>query len=123
MNKKKEVLTTAVKAVLLIVLTLTFARGTLAMINMTLHKSRSQGIDLNLREISRVELRKHDGSDESIPIYLAYEGRVYDVSEGREYYKKGGVYHYLAGKDSTVELNIAGGSIIKRKYPVIGRLE
>lgn len=68
------------------------------------------------------ELKKYDGTDPNLPIYLALDGNVYDVTKGKEFYEVGGSYHSLAGKDSSLELNIVGGDIIKRKYPVIGRL-
>lgn len=76
----------------------------------------------NLKTFTLTQLKEFDGTDESKPIYLAMDGYVYDVTAGKEYYKVGGVYHYLAGKDSTNELNIAGGGIIKTKYKIIGRL-
>jgi predicted heme/steroid binding protein len=34
------------------------------------------------------ELKQHDGSDPSIPLYLALVGKVYDVSAGRKTYVK-----------------------------------
>ncbi|KAI8881053.1 cytochrome b5 [Backusella circina FSU 941] len=46
------------------------------------------------------ELAKYDGSDASLPLYLAIDGDVYDVSEGRGWYGKGGSYHHFAGKDA-----------------------
>ncbi len=76
----------------------------------------------NLKTFTEEELKKYDGTDPKMPIYIGMEELVYDVTEGREYYQTDGVYHYLAGKDSTTELKIAGGGIIKRKYKVIGRL-
>lgn len=67
------------------------------------------------------ELVKYDGSDENLPIYLVYEGYVYDVSSGGDdFYKPGEAYHFLVGKDSTQLLKIFGGDIIKRKYKVVG---
>lgn len=68
------------------------------------------------------ELSKYDGTDPSLPIYLALDGDVYDVSPGKEYYKLGGSYHILAGKDASEQLHFAGGSIIKRKYKIVGKL-
>lgn len=76
----------------------------------------------NVRQFTLRELNKFDGSDPALPIYLAFSGNVYDVTSGKSYYQPGGVYHYLAGRDASVELHIAGGEIIKRKYPVVGRL-
>ena len=69
------------------------------------------------------ELSQFDGSDPSKPIYIGLNGLVYDVSAGRNYYETNGSYHYLAGKDSSNDLNMIGGDIIKRKYPVVGKLK
>lgn len=68
------------------------------------------------------ELSKYDGSDPTKPIYLGLNGYVYDVTEGRKFYETNGTYHYLAGKDSSEELNLIGGDIIVRKYKVIAKL-
>ncbi len=62
------------------------------------------------------------GSGKYQQILLAFEGNIYDVSSGSAYYAPGGAYHFLAGTDATVMLRIAGGSIVKQKYPVIGTL-
>ena len=77
---------------------------------------------VGLPQFSATDLRAFDGSDDSKPIYMAVDGKVYDVSSGREFYKKGGVYHYLAGKDSTADLKPVGTDIITNKYPIIGTL-
>lgn len=74
------------------------------------------------RTFTLEELAQYNGTDSEKPIYLALNGLVYDVSGGREYYETGGSYHWLAGKDSSKDLNLIGGDIIKRKYPVIGKL-
>ena len=76
----------------------------------------------NLTEFSLEELAKFDGTDPQKPIYIGMNGLVYDVTEGRNYYEPNGSYHFLAGKDSSDQLNLIGGDIIKRKYPVIGKL-
>lgn len=73
----------------------------------------------NLPQISQTEIAKHNGSNDS-PIYIALNGLVYDVTAGKEFYIPSGPYHYLAGKDSSKELNLIGGNLIKNKYPVIG---
>lgn len=66
-------------------------------------------------------IKEFDGTDLSKPVLIAYDGYVYDVSVGRDtFYNVGKDYHYLAGKDSTVELNIVGGNIIKTKYKIVG---
>ncbi|KAJ1345242.1 hypothetical protein BSLG_000756 [Batrachochytrium salamandrivorans] len=46
-------------------------------------------------------LAKYDGSDPSLPIYIAIKGIIYDVTEGRSYYGKKGSYEFFAGKDAT----------------------
>lgn len=77
----------------------------------------------NLPEYTVEQLTAYDGSDSSKPIYIGLNGLVYDVTAGSSFYKVGGSYHFLAGKDSSKELNLIGGDIIKRKYPVIGILK
>lgn len=69
------------------------------------------------------QLKKYNGNDPSLPIYLVLDGYVYDITKGKEFYVPGAPYHYLAGRDSSVELHMVGGDIIKRKYPIVGRLE
>lgn len=67
------------------------------------------------------ELAMYDGTDSSKPIYLALDGYVYDISDGREdFYGPGEAYHELAGKDSSVLLQIFGGDIIRGKYQIVG---
>jgi len=78
--------------------------------------------DNTLITISLTELAQFDGTDDNKPIYIGMNGYVYDVSAGRDYYKVGGAYHYLAGKDSSNELNLIGGDIIARKYKIIAKL-
>ena len=68
------------------------------------------------------ELARHEGSDASLPIYIGLDGYVYDVTSGKEYYGPKGIYHALAGKDSSETLHFFGGDIIKQKYPVIATL-
>ncbi len=75
------------------------------------------------KEYSLEELKKFDGTDPNLPILLALDGLVYDVTLGKDFYQPGGPYHDLAGKDSSVQLNLFGGRIIKSKYPVIGKLK
>jgi len=49
------------------------------------------------------QLAKYDGSDPDPlkPVLLAYDGIVYDVTEGRRIYGPGGGYHQFAGRDAT----------------------
>ena len=68
------------------------------------------------------DLASYNGMDPALPIYIGLNGLVYDVSAGRKFYESGASYQYLAGKDSSKDLNMIGGDIIARKYPVIARL-
>lgn len=45
-------------------------------------------------------LAKYDGSDPNMPVYLAIDGDVYDVSANRRTYGPGGGYHLMAGVDA-----------------------
>jgi predicted heme/steroid binding protein len=74
----------------------------------------------SLPTFTKESLALYDGTDTSLPIYIAYEGNVYDVTEGKRFYEPGGAYHFLAGTDGTTMLRVAGGSIIKEKYPIVG---
>ena len=59
-------------------------------------------VELPKRDIWTIEqLQEFNGDDETKPIILGIEGKVYDVSKGKDYYGKDGGYHGLAGKDST----------------------
>ncbi|KAH8118492.1 cytochrome b5 [Phellopilus nigrolimitatus] len=54
----------------------------------------------NQRLFSEAGLSNFDGGDPKKPIYLAIDGDVYDVSEGRRTYGPGGSYHFMAGRDA-----------------------
>lgn len=77
---------------------------------------------VELKTFHNADLAPYNGNDPNKPIYIGFDGLVYDVSSGKFFYDSSGVYHYLAGRDSTKELNVFGGTIIKQKYPVIGKL-
>uniref|UniRef100_A0A131YVR6 Cytochrome b5 domain containing protein n=1 Tax=Rhipicephalus appendiculatus TaxID=34631 RepID=A0A131YVR6_RHIAP len=47
------------------------------------------------------ELARYDGSGDSLGLYLAVLGRVYDVSKGAEHYRPGGGYSQFAGRDAS----------------------
>lgn len=75
----------------------------------------------NLPTYTSNDLEKYNGDDPNKPVYLAFNGFVYDITPGRSiFYNPGMSYHYLAGRDSTSELNVFGGAIIKHKYKIVG---
>lgn len=47
------------------------------------------------------ELAKYDGSNPKLPIYLAVNGTIFDVSAGAQTYGPGGSYHAFAGHDAS----------------------
>lgn len=47
------------------------------------------------------ELALYNGTDPSLPIYLAINGTIFDVSASPAFYGPGGSYHFFAGKDGT----------------------
>ncbi|KAI9262172.1 cytochrome b5-like heme/steroid binding domain-containing protein, partial [Phascolomyces articulosus] len=49
---------------------------------------------------SEEQLRRYDGSNPNLPIYLAVDGDVFDVSDGAGWYGRGGSYNHFAGKDA-----------------------
>ena len=73
-----------------------------------------------LPEFNVDTLAVFDGTDASLPIYVAFEGSIYDVTEGKKFYGPDGHYHFLAGTDGTKLLKVFGGSTIQEKYPVVG---
>ncbi|SAL99239.1 hypothetical protein [Absidia glauca] len=46
------------------------------------------------------ELLQYDGSNPNLPIYLAVDGDVFDVTKGRGWYGFGGSYGHFSGKDA-----------------------
>ena len=47
------------------------------------------------------ELARYDGSNPDLPVYLAINGTIFDVSAGRHTYGPGGSYHHFAGRDAS----------------------
>lgn len=76
----------------------------------------------NLPVISKEELAQNNGVAKPT-VYIGFDCLVYDVTVAKNtYYGPGKGYHFLVGRDSTKQLLIFGGSIIRRKYPVVGIL-
>ncbi|KAJ1834850.1 hypothetical protein IWW55_003938 [Coemansia sp. RSA 2706] len=53
------------------------------------------------RVFTQAELAAYDGSNPELPILLAVEGDVYDVTRGRHFYGPGGPYNLFAGRDAS----------------------
>ena len=51
--------------------------------------------------LTEPQLELYDGTNPDLPLYLAIDGDVFDVSDGgRESYGPGGAYHIFAGRDA-----------------------
>lgn len=120
MNKSRKQIWIGVVALLIAYITYSYCFQYHSTIPIT--SLQGSNASTTLQKITKVELAQHDGSDESLPIYIGLDGYVYDVTPGRKFYKSGAVYHYLAGKDSSATLHIMGSETIKQKYPIIGVL-
>jgi len=55
-----------------------------------------------LKQITFTEsqLSRFDGTIKGLPIYLAIDGEIFDVSAGARSYGPGGGYHHFAGRDA-----------------------
>lgn len=54
----------------------------------------------------KADLRRYDGSDESLAIMIAIQGIAFDVSSGSNFYSKEGPYNQLVGKDSSLAVGL-----------------
>jgi predicted heme/steroid binding protein len=51
--------------------------------------------------LTPAQLSLYNGTDTTLPLYLAVNGTIYDVSENRMIYGPGGSYNFFAGRDAT----------------------
>ncbi|KAF9434050.1 hypothetical protein BGZ76_008649 [Entomortierella beljakovae] len=51
--------------------------------------------------LTQKQLAQYDGTDLSKPIYIAIMGEVFDVTNGRSYYARGGGYGFFSGRDAS----------------------
>jgi predicted heme/steroid binding protein len=75
-----------------------------------------------VRVFSREELSRYNGRN-GAPAYVAYDGKVYDVTES--FHWKGGRHHVLhdAGQDLTESMGRAPHPAeLLKKFPVVGIL-
>jgi predicted heme/steroid binding protein len=87
-----------------------------------IHKVKAKGI-LNMRRFTKKELAQYNGKD-GAPVFIAYEGKVYDVS--RSFLWQDGRHQvlYTAGVDLTASLDQAPhGADLLERFPVIGMLD
>lgn len=71
---------------------------------------------------TREELQEFDGTGGK-PAYLAYLGKVYDVT-GSDLFEDGEHYEHYAGQDLTAAIEEAPhGDEVLEPFPVVGELE
>ena len=76
-----------------------------------------------LKPFTLEELQRFDGTGEK-PIYIAYKGKVYDLSTSPLFQGEKRMRCHIAGKDLTKDIEIAPhGEDLVFKFPVIGRLK
>ena len=51
--------------------------------------------------LTDAEISLYNGTSPTLPIYLALNGTIYDVSASPHIYGPGGSYHFFAGRDAT----------------------
>lgn len=75
-----------------------------------------------MRRLTKEELAQYNGKD-GAPAYIAYEGKVYDVSHSFLWQKGRHQVLHTAGIDLSTELDTAphGANMLER-FPVIGML-
>jgi len=76
-----------------------------------------------MRKFTRGELARYNGKNGN-PAYIAYRGKVYDVSDS--FLWKGGDHQvsHSAGQDLTDALEEAPhGSELLKRFPVVGKLQ
>ncbi len=71
--------------------------------------------------LTREELARFDGSDKSLPVYVAIRGTIFDVTPRRDMYGvKGQGYNCLAGRDAARAL---GNERREREREKRGKIE
>ena len=74
-----------------------------------------------MRSFTIAELAKYDGT-EGNPTYVAYKGKVYDLSGGPDW-ADGSHYVHIAGEDLTEEMEDSPHSDdVMNDFPVVGEL-
>eukprot|EP00002_Diphylleia_rotans_P005171 TRINITY_DN14298_c0_g1_i1.p1 TRINITY_DN14298_c0_g1~~TRINITY_DN14298_c0_g1_i1.p1 ORF type:complete len:146 (-),score=27.58 TRINITY_DN14298_c0_g1_i1:255-692(-) len=55
--------------------------------------------ETNIR-LTREQLKRYNGSDPNLPIYVAVKGKIYDVGMKNSFYGPGGAYSVFAGREA-----------------------
>ncbi|CAI9740305.1 Hypothetical predicted protein [Octopus vulgaris] len=70
------------------------------------------------RDMTIEELRKYDGTDEDGRVCIAVNGKIFDVTRGKQFYGPGGPYAVFAGRDASRALALftVKESALKNEY-------
>ena len=75
-----------------------------------------------MRKFTREELKKYDGK-KGRPAYIAFKGKVYDVTDSPMWHNGEHWGEHKAGEDLTEELKFAPhGEEVLKNFPVVGEL-
>ena len=75
-----------------------------------------------MRKLKRHQLALYNGQDKP-DIYIAYQGRIYDVTPSR-HWKRGRHYEHWAGQDLTDEFSDAPHTeFVFSRFQIIGKLQ
>ncbi len=76
-----------------------------------------------MKEFTSEELASTNGKDGN-PVYIAFEGRVFDVTKSRLWLKGLHMNRHAAGKDLTADISAAPhGTEVFERYPQIGTIK
>jgi predicted heme/steroid binding protein len=77
----------------------------------------------DLKPFTHEELQQFDGAGGK-PIYIAYKGKVYDLSASPLFQGEKRMRCHIAGKDLTKDMDIAPhGEDLVFKFPLVGKME
>ena len=60
----------------------------------------------DVQSFVKADLRRYDGSDDTLPILMAIRGVVFDVSTGANFYSRAAPYNQLAGRDCSLAVGL-----------------
>lgn len=80
-------------------------------------------MERNLKEFTREELAKFNGKDRQ-PVYIVYDGKVYDVSDSKLWKTGDHMRRHQSGTDLTEDLEAAPHAVeVFERFPQIGILK